>query len=70
MYAEDVVAQEYRQLGFFRRLVLRWVSPDMARAARHLAANQRAYVNVPVKGKAGPGPITKAVDNLFAGSSR
>lgn len=67
MYAEDVVGAEYRSLGWGRRLVLRWVSPDMARAARHLSQHPRAHVNVPLVGKAGPGPITKAADRWLAG---
>lgn len=67
MYAEDVVGAEYRSLGWVRRLVLRWVSPDMARAARELSKHPRAHVNVPLVGKATDGPITRAADRLFAG---
>lgn len=48
VYAEDVVAAEYGRLGFWRRLVLRWVSRDLHDAARHLSRSPRGYVNVPV----------------------
>lgn len=54
MFAEDVVAAEYARLGFWRRLMLRWVSKDMHHAARYLAANPRGLVNVPLVDRRGP----------------
>ena len=59
VYAEDLVAHEWRTMGFMRRMMLRLVSPDMARAARHLAVNQRQYVNVPVYSAREPGPLER-----------
>lgn len=65
MYAEDVVAAEYRRLGWFRRMVLRWVSNDMHHAARHLSKHRRPIVQVPHLGKTGP--VTELADRWFAG---
>lgn len=56
------VAHEYRRLGFVRRLALRWVSPELSRAARHMAAGVRTDVRYPQQ----PGPVTRAVDSFFA----
>lgn len=56
-YAVDpavaVVAHEYRHIGFMRRLVLRWVSPDLARAAAHMASGTRPQQQQK------PGPLTR-----------
>lgn len=59
VYAVDLVAQEWAAMSFGRRLMLRIVSPNMARAARHLATTPRGYVNVPVFKAHEPGPLER-----------
>lgn len=68
VYAEDVVGHAYRELGWFRRLVLRWVSRDLRDASRHLAKHRSPIVQVPLVPATGPfdGPITRAVEKHFA----
>lgn len=72
----SVIANEYPHLGWFRRVVLRWVSPHLAHACRNVSAYHVDVVNVPVyrHGQTPPmppqqqGPATRLVERAFSGS--
>jgi len=65
-----IIASEWKQMGMFRRMAVRWASPDLARSAKYLADHGVAYASVPVVGKATDGPVTRWADRMFTGSSR
>lgn len=63
------LAAEWKQTGMFRRLMVRWLAPGVARNAAALSRGEGPqYVNVPVMRTRQEGPATRLVDSMMSGS--